>query len=80
MLISALNARITPTVTMSKKPKPNKEPANLSLPRWLKAASEKKAAERGYSLSDQVSRLLENWVDEESARPGKNLPPLAKKP
>lgn len=63
---------------MPKKPKIKKEAANLKLPKWLKEASVKKAAERGYTLSDMVSRLLEGWVQEEKSNPGESLPPQAK--
>lgn len=60
---------------MMKKPKIKKDPANLSLPSWVKATSEKRAAEKGLSLSDLVSRLLEKWIADEEANPGRNEPP-----
>lgn len=68
-----------PLTYMPKKPKVQKTPANLRLPTWLKESSQARAASRGYELSDLVSRLLEQWLREEEANPGKNLPPPTKK-
>lgn len=42
----------------------NKVKVHLSLPAWLKEESERLAAERGYSMSELASLLIDRWLAE----------------